>query len=466
MRAISLRARLTMIFIAFALVLILLISLFTNVVLKNRFKTYTISKLDDTIEGTVNSVSSRFESKESYDLDAIEDLGVNALSTGLMLRVTDVNGYVIWDAWEHNNGFCADMLEHMTGNMQTLNQNFDGGYKEESYSIIKDGTVIGGIDVGYLGPYFFNDADIQYLTSLNRLFVIAAIASLLLCVLLGTYIAKHISGPITEAIEGTGQIAKGNLDDRLVSNSRTQEIIALTDSVNKLAEELKKQEKLRKRLTADVAHELRTPLATLQSHMEAMIEGIWKPEQKRLVSCHEEILSLGNLVGELETLSRYDSENIKLNKELFNLSELARRIVTNFENSSNENRIEIKLSLEEMWVNADKDKIRQVIINLVSNAIKYTPEGGLIRIEITGNEQDVFCSISDTGFGISDADLPYIFERFYRTDVSRNKASGGSGIGLSIVKSIIDAHKGKVTVQSTFNVGSTFCFTLERYIID
>jgi len=464
MRAISLRARLTLIFIAFAWVLILLVSLFTNVVLKNQFKTYTINKLEDTIADNISLISSRFVDKDTFDFEAIESIGINALSAGLMLRVTDADEKMIWDAWEHNNGFCTDMLEHMAGNMQTVNENFEGGYKEESYSIIKEGAVLGHVVVGYLGPYFFNDADIQYLTSLNRFFVIAALVSLLLCLVLGAYIAKNISYPITEAIAGTGQIAKGNYENKLVTNSKTHEIIALTDSVNKLAEELKQQELLRKRLTADVAHELRTPLATLQSHMEAMIEGIWKPEQKRLVSCHEEILSLGNLVGDLETLSKYDSESIKLDKKPFNLSDLVKRIVTNFENILREKQITFDLTLEENWVNADKDKIKQVVINLLSNAIKYTPAGGQIKIEVIERGRDVIFSISDTGMGISDADLPYIFERFYRTDLSRNKASGGSGIGLSIVKSIIDAHGGKVTVQSTLDEGSTFCFALEKQI--
>ncbi len=461
MKKMSLRAKLSLAFILVALVLFVLVSLFANLILENQFEAYTISKLEQNIQDTVGLISSRFDST-GWNASAIEDTGVNALSGGLMLRVTSADGVVIWDAWEHNNGFCTDMLQHMAMNMQSYDQNFKGGYKEENYPITVNGQAAGSVVVGYYGPYFYNDTDIRFLTGLNQFLLIAAAVSLLACLLLGAYMAKRLTEPITKVIDAAGRIAKGDLGSRVTTKSTTREIIALTDSVNSLAKELSDQELLRKKLTADVAHELRTPLATLQSHMEAMIDGVWEPEQKRLISCHEEILRLSKLVGELETLSHYDRENLALHKEKFEMSEQIKRILMNFESAFQMKHVDLEFAGAEVYVTADPDKISQVLVNLISNALKYTPEGGKVRIETGETADEVTVLVSDTGIGIPENDLPYIFERFYRTDQSRSRATGGSGIGLTIAKSIVEAHGGRITVQSEPNKGSIFIVSLPK----
>ncbi len=462
MKKTSLRTKLSLAFILVALVLFVMISLFANLILERQFEAYTVSKLEDTISGTVSLISSRFISEDSWNASAIEDIGVNALSWGLMLRVADADGTVIWDAWEHNNGFCTNMLEHMAMNMRSYDRDFQGAYQEETYPINVDGQRVANVNVGYYGPYFYSDTDIQFLKGLNTFLLIAAAISLLACLLLGTFIAKRLTQPIASVIDTAGRIAKGDLGSRITEQSSTREISELTESVNSMAQELSDQELLRKRLTADVAHELRTPLATLQSHMEAMIDGIWEPEPKRLVSCHEEILRLSKLVGELETLSLYDSESLELHKEQVEVSALINRIVLNFENGFQMKGVALEFAEREAWVNADRDKISQVLVNLVSNALKYTPEGGHVHIEVGETETDVSICVSDTGIGIPQDDLPYIFERFYRTDKSRSRTTGGSGIGLTIAKSIIDAHGGKISVKSEPGRGSQFTVTLPK----
>jgi signal transduction histidine kinase len=196
--------------------------------------------------------------------------------------------------------------------------------------------------------------------------------------------------------------------------------------------------------------------------MEAMIDGIWEPERDRLVSCHEEILRLSKLVGELETLSRYEGENLKLHKERFELSELIKRILLNFENDFKTKGVFLEFGGDEVWVDADRDKISQVMVNLISNALKYTPEGCRVRVATGETQSEAIVTVIDTGIGIPESDLPYIFERFYRTDKSRSRATGGSGIGLTIAKSIIDAHNGSISVDSKVNQGSTFAVSLPK----
>jgi Signal transduction histidine kinase len=462
MKKMSLRSKLSMAFMLFALVLFVLIIVFANFIMEKQFEAYTVSKLEKTIRDTVGLIESRFESPENWNASAIEDIGVGALSGGLMLRVTSAGGAGIWDAWEHNNGFCTEMLQHMAMNMQSYDSGFKGAYQEEAYPIMINGQPAGRVDVGYYGPYFYSDTDIQFLKGLNEFLLIAAGISLLVCLLLGAFMAKRLTQPIASVIDTAGRIAKGDLGSRITERSTTREIAELTGSVNSMAQELSDQELLRKRLTADVAHELRTPLATLQSHMEAMIDGVWEPEPKRLVSCHEEILRLSKLVGELQTLSRYDCENLELHKERFEISGLLARILLNFENEFKSRGVALELAGGEVWAEADRDKVSQVLVNLISNALKYTPEGGKVRIEAAETPDEATISVSDTGIGIPESDLPYIFERFYRSDKSRSRATGGSGIGLTIARSIIGAHGGEISVDSSPGEGSTFTISLPK----
>jgi signal transduction histidine kinase len=196
--------------------------------------------------------------------------------------------------------------------------------------------------------------------------------------------------------------------------------------------------------------------------MEAMIDGIWEPEIERLKSCHEEIERINRLVGDLAKVAKYESENLILNKTDFDISQLIRRIVSNFETDFINKGVTINYNGGEEVVFADQDKLSQVIINLVSNALKFTPEGGTVEISVRDTEKIKEIHVKDTGLGIPSEDLPYIFERFYRADKSRNRATGGSGIGLAIVKAIIEAHKGTVDVHSELGKGTEFIVYLPK----
>ena len=286
--------------------------------------------------------------------------------------------------------------------------------------------------------------------------------SLVLSFLVGSIMAKRLSSPISRVIDTAQMISKGYFNDRITEESSTIETAQLTETINNLAETLEHQEIIRKRLTGDVAHELRTPLATLQSHMEAMIDGIWEADTERLKSCHEEIIRINRLVGDLEKLARYESENLILHKTNFDISKLISQIIKNFENEFVAKGIELDFEAKEEMIFADKDKISQVIVNLLSNAHKYTPSGGAVAIRIISTADKTEIHIKDTGNGISPEDLPMIFERFYRADKSRNRLTGGAGIGLTITKSIVEAHKGSIQVSSIASKGSEFIIKLPK----
>lgn len=446
-----------------ALLLVSIISLMMNFLLEKQFTDYIIKQQEAKNKEIVGLISQQFsKDKGTWNRLVIEDIGISALEQGLIVRVKDMEGKVIWDATVHNNGLCMQMITHMAENMSSRYPDFEGGYVESSYPVTRDFVNVGNVEIGYYGPFYFNDNDLAFINTLNKMLVGAGIFSLVFALILGTFMAKRLSTPISRVIKTAQQISRGYLDDRITEQSNTTEIEQLTSTINNLADTLERQETLRKRMSADVAHELRTPLANLQSHMEAMIDGIWKPEPERLQSCYDEIVRISRMVGDMEKLARFEGENLILNKTRFDLYELLQRILKSFETDFVNKAIGLNLVGAEEQIDADRDKISQVIVNLVSNALKYTPEGKTVEIKVEGSRKNVDISIRDTGIGIAEEDLSYIFERFYRADKSRNRLTGGSGIGLAIVKAIVEAHKGSVAVKSELNKGTEFVVSLPR----
>ncbi len=458
----SLRFKLSAAFIVLTVALFVLISVFANFFLKNQFQQYILNKQEQAIAGVVASVSQQYNGFGGYwNVAGVETAGMNALDQGLIIRVYNSQNTVIWDARTHNNGMCISIIQHMSQNMASYNANFKGGYMEASHPVMVGGVQAGSVDIGYYGPYYFNDSDLAFLNSLNSLLFWAAIGSLLACLVLGAIMARNLSRPIARVIRTAGDIAGGKYHARSQEISSTREIVELTDSINSLAGSLEKQEALRKRMTSDVAHELRTPLANLQSHVEAMIDGVWEPDAERLESFRQEILRLSKMVGDLEQLTQYEGD-LALHKDPMELSVIAGSVARQFEGEFKEKGIALEFEREDQFVCADRDKVRQVLINLLSNALKYTNPGGTVTVRVSGDNRDARVSVCDTGIGIAPEDLPFVFERFYRADLSRTRATGGSGIGLAIAKSIAQAHGGRITAQSEPGRGSTFTLLLPK----
>ena len=460
---VSLRTKLSLSYVILVLVSVLLVSVITNLLLEKHFREYVIENQERRSRDIVDQVSKLYAYGEDWDLKAIESICVNALEQGLIIKVMDSSGNTVWDARLHNNERCDQILSHMERNMNSRYPNWQGGLVENSYPVFAGTETVGKVTVSYYGPYFFSDSDLEFINSMNRFLVIIGLFSLLMSFLFGSVMAKRMSKPILRVINTARMISEGDYGSRITEKTETKEIDYLTETINNLAESLEKQENLRKRLTADVAHELRTPLATLQSHIEAMIDGIWEPGAERLKSCHEEIVRISRLVGDLEKLARIESENLVLDRSEFDVSELVKNMIQNFENEFTNKGIKIIFSGTRETIVADKDKISQVIVNLLSNALKYTQKGGTVLVNVTGNEDNVNISVKDTGTGIPPEDLPYIFERFYRADKSRNRLTGGAGIGLTIAKAIVDAHGGNIQVNSKVGKGTEFVVSLPRH---
>ena len=458
----SLTTKLSLSYVLVIILVVSVVSFFTNFLLENQFRDYIIQQQEQKNKELVTMITQQYNDDNSWGREVIQNIGLNALEQGLIIRVSDKSDKVIWDATQHNNGLCMQMISHMAQNMNSRYRNFKGGYVETQYPVVKDSIQVGKVEVGYYGPFYLTDNDLRFINTLNRALIAMGIFSLFFSLVLGTFMARRLSRPISRVIDTAEQISKGYYGDRILEKSSTKEILKLTGTINNLAETLEKQEMLRKRMAADVAHELRTPLTTLQSHMEALIDGIWHPDSERLKSCHEEILRINRMVGDLEKLAKYENDNLMLDKSEFNIAELIERLSHNFEADFKNKRIEVIIEIHDEMLYADKDKISQVLVNLLSNALKYTPEGGTVKISARRHDKALEISVKDNGIGIGQEDLPYIFERFYRVDKSRNRLTGGAGIGLTIAKAIVDAHKGNLTVRSEPEQGTEFIVVLPK----
>jgi len=457
----NLRTRLTLSYMLIALLLVLLLTLLTNTFLERQFRSYIIKQQENRNLEIVQMVSRQYEPKNrTWNHSGIENIGINALEQGLIVKVTDKSGSMVWSATVHNSGLCAQMIKHMSENMSSRYPNFHGEYTVSKYPLQQGSQVIGQAEIGYYGPYFLNDTDLVFINTLNKLLAVAGLLALILALLLGAFTAKRISAPIAEAVESAREISRGHYGNSIQSRSNTVEIDELSTTINDLAQGLDQQERLRKRLTSDVAHELRTPLTTLQTHIEAMIDGVWEADPARLSSCHEEIMRINRMVGDLEKLARFESEGLVLTRETFDLNELAGQITENHQALLGKQGISLAFHGENTPVFADRDKITQVMINLLSNALKYTARGGLVTVGVERDERYGVLKVEDTGIGIASDDLPFIFERFYRADPSRNRATGGAGIGLAIVNAIVSAHGGEIIVDSEPGKGTRFTVTL------
>ncbi|GMA48837.1 two-component sensor histidine kinase [Alicyclobacillus contaminans] len=283
-----------------------------------------------------------------------------------------------------------------------------------------------------------------------------------LAFVLSLLLSRTISQPLRQMMGITRRIADGQFKERLYI-ARQDEFGELAKSLNRMAQRLESIESMRTQLMADVAHELSTPLTSIQGLMEGMLDGVFPMDAATLERVQQEVVRLRRLVHNLKDLSVLESHphpftSIQVNNLVEILSDTVRQVEPQFAEKGIELRYPDWDRTAPVNVLVDAERMTQVFLNLLSNAHRYTAEGGRVDIDLAVEEGQAVVRVRDTGIGIAQADLPRIFERFYRADPSRSRSTGGSGIGLSIVREIIERHGGTITVESELGVGS--CFTV------
>ena len=459
----GLKMRLILSYTTLSLLLVFSLLVISNTLLERQFKDYMISKQEEKNAAYVSAILTEVSSGKSLSAESFLALGQKALNEGIIIMIRDKQNTDIFCMSCYDNLRCENMIGAMAQTMENRYPGFAGEYTEKQYILTSGDTNYGTVTLGYYGPYYLLEADIRFMDVLNNLYLAFGFVFLLIAIGLGYLMAARISKPIAEVTQKTHQIEQGDYNCRIDLASNTKEIQGLINSVNALASTLKTQQNLKKRMANDYAHEFRTPLAAIQSNLEGIIDGIFEPTSNRLESIRSEILRLSRMVSQIDKIVEIEQDNMVLIKESFDISELLQLTLSTFEAQFNEKAISLKVeAAAPCSIAADKDKISSVIVNLLSNAIQYTDRGGQIAVFLSDQKSNVTLSFADTGIGISENDLPYIFEHLYRTDISRARATGGSGIGLSVVYAIVTAHGGTVDVKSEIGSGSVFTVTLPK----
>ncbi|MBI2953845.1 MAG: HAMP domain-containing protein [Chloroflexi bacterium] len=315
----------------------------------------------------------------------------------------------------------------------------------------------------------------EFLQAVNRSMWVAGAIAVVIAMLLSLLLARQITLPLRGLTLAARRIASGDLSQTVPVKSR-DELGELATAFNSMAESLARNEQLRRNMVADIAHELRTPLTIIQGNLEAILDGVTPPTMETVTSIHEETTVLARLVADLRELSLAEAGQLKLQRGPTDLAALLGRAATRHQAAASEKGIALVTRLTEGLPPADVDeqRISQVVDNLLSNALRHTGVGGEIAVAMAQDAArglattdkhattapSITVSVKDTGSGIPADELSYVFERFYRLDKSRSRASGGSGIGLAIVKQLVEAHGGRAWAESAPGDGATFFFTV------
>lgn len=305
-----------------------------------------------------------------------------------------------------------------------------------------------------IDPAALTPLEEEFLSSVSRAALASGAVALGMALILGTVLATHLVSPLRNLIHATERIAQGDLAHRVVVRTR-DELGKLAQAFNRMAEALQRSEAARRQFLADVAHELRTPLSVIRGNLEALLDGAFPLTSESLAPVYEETLHLGELVEDLRTLTLADTGHLPLEREKVELGELAEGVVEAVRPVAKEEGVKVVLSRDpDLWAFADPRRIRQVLGNLLSNALRYSPPGSTITVSARRVGNEIWVSVQDQGPGIPEEDLPHIFERFYKADKSR--AEGGTGLGLAIAKEIVAAHGGRIWAENFGGARVTF----------
>ena len=342
-------------------------------------------------------------------------------------------------------------------------------YTDSSTSPLELSLVRGGVNEALGRVYISSDPTaepyvapfLRLSESINRSLLLGGSLAIGIALLLTFVLSRRMTSPIGVLAKAARRLGHGDLSQR-VRLQGEGEVAGLARAFNSMAAELEYAEQLRRNMVADVAHELRTPLSNIRGYLEAIRDGMIEPNAAAIQSLNEEATLLSRLVNELQELSLAEAGELKLVYQAEDIANLVRQAVTPWQPQLMAGEISLALDLPDKLppVNIDWQRVNQVLHNILENAVVHTPKGGTIRVAANEKGKWVEVSVSDTGKGIPAEDLPHIFERFYRVDKSRARATGGSGLGLTIAKRLVEAHGGTMAVESRLGKGSCFSFTL------
>ena len=325
--------------------------------------------------------------------------------------------------------------------------------------------------VSVMGPeakQMENDLFLNFRKAVDESLIFSAVAASIAAIVVSLFVSRQVILPIRRIKTASQSIADGNYDERVQIpegpfNRRLDELGQLSVSFNQMAAKLEKAETLRQQLIGDIAHELRTPLSTIKGYMEGLMDGVLTAGDATYLQVHQEAERLQRLVDDLQDLNRVEAGVFNLNLEMTSVDDLLKSTVKRLERQFEEKGVAVELETEDDLpkIRVDRDRLGQVLLNIIGNSLQYTPAGGTVTTKARQQEQEILITIMDTGIGIASENLSRIFTRFFRVEKSRSRAGGGSGIGLTISKHLVEAHGGTIIAESDgLGKGSRFTISL------
>ena len=440
--------------VAFALVAlgaIALLAALTLLATRSEVSTLAESQRREAATSVADALAVAYESAGSWAGADLDPAYAVAAANGAVVAVLDTEGAVV--------GASAD-APGLVGRLHGEGR-FGGAGRGSPVTLP---IVAGAREVGTAVVRFpasgLSRAESDTRSALTTAVLVGAALALLLAAIAAALLSRRITRPLSKLTEAATRLERGELDARAGIADARGEIGELGHAFDSMADALERESALRRGLVADVAHELRTPVTILQASCEELVDGVSEPTPARLASLHDEVLRLGRLVGDLETLSAAEAARLGLERRTTDLAvvadESAGRLAPYFEVAG----LELQRRLEPVEVAGDAARLGQVVDNLLGNALKYTPAGGRVVLGVGPRGPDAVVFVSDSGPGIAPAELPHVFGRFWRGEASRGVA--GSGVGLAVVAELVAAHGGRVDVSSPPGEGATFTVVLRR----
>ncbi len=430
------------------------------------FDTYTEENMKSLAETTANNIERIYDETGTLDSPRVFEAVSNAATTygsiGVGIRDNSGAEGFLWDSTQVESGGngSSDWGPITSPSLAPTSSNSRFAYA----NIEHDGVAVGSVSVWVLGSdTFLRAADEEFRDNSYQAMIFATIIAVILASCIGFLFARALVGSINRIAETARSVKEGNLGARTGLRG-DDEIARLGETFDVMADSIERDRNLERQMTTDVAHELRTPLMAIQSTVEAMVDGVFEMDEERLATVSAEVQRLSRLVDAILKLSRLENRSTPVKKEVINVGELVDSIVATHEAFVVDSHLSLGYEIEpNVFILGDPDLIRQATANLISNAVRYTPEGGSIMVRVYSSDLMASIQVEDTGIGLTPEEARMVFSRFWRADSGRMRESGGLGIGLSMVKEIVDQHGGWVQVEGRKGEGSRFTIHIPLY---
>jgi len=444
-----------------ALITLTLSMLAVNLVFHQQFSYYLTQTNEATFEQLPSRLSALYLSKGAWDPASLDEIS-NSLPASTTVTLTDPNGKLIATL----NNSMEGMMQGQGGMGMGMSSSSSTSWKTKTLTVSGPLGTLATAVVRYPATApILDPQDVLFQSSVFRSLLFAGGLALLFGIILSYFTSRRLVAPLKRLTQAADRIGQGRLDERVAIQAK-DEVGQLATAFNAMVDNLNRQEMLRKQFTADIAHELRTPLTSIKGYIEAFQDNVLPANQENLNSINEEIDRLVDLSSDLKDLNVAEMGVLQLNLETVDLKPLLEKIIRSLNPLIQEKELGLSWNAldEPVTMLGDERLLTRLFYNLVHNAYRYSNTGGQVTITLTQTPNLAEVRINNTGVGIAEEDLPFIFERFYRADNSRTRETGGTGIGLALVQQITTLHRGTITVQSKVGQETVFIVQLPKEI--